>query len=556
MDSIPSMPGTTAHGFPHCHRVNDLHSALNPASVLRTFHPRNLFELASTVDRARRLGVPVSVCGGRHAMGGQQFVEAGWLVDLSGCNRVLQFDARRGLIEVEAGMRWPELLQALDRLQPAGTRAGRADGGAGGGAGGGAAGGAAGGLAGGADSDAPWTFRQKQTGADQLSIGGALSANIHGRGLDFAPFVSDIESFTLVTADGRLRRVSRTEQADLFRLAIGGYGLFGIVGSVTLRLVRRVRLRREVEVIDVDALMDAFEARRAQGCLYGDWQFAIDPAQPGFLTRGVLSCYRPVDGTGEDAGARAGAVEAADAGAGASPPGRHRELSEEDWKRLLLLAHVDKTRAFGEYAAFYRSTSGQCYDSDAHQMGRYVDGYHREIDRHVGCRGSEMITELYVPRARLADFMRACAFELRASGTSVVYGTVRLIRRDTETFLAWARQDYACVIFNLHVDHSPAGIDAAAAAFRRLIDRAIERDGSYYLTYHRFATRAQVEACHPRFRAFLRLKAAWDPDGLFQSDWYRHCRALFGAEAWTGARADARSDARRAGRAAVGSGGR
>lgn len=486
MDSLPVPPSGTA-AFPHCHRVNDLHSGLNPASVLRTFHPRNLFELVATVDRARHLGVPVSVCGGRHAMGGQQFADAGWLIDMSGCNRVLQFDAQRGLIEVEAGMRWPELLQALDRLQPASTQAGVAHGGP------------------------SWTFRQKQTGADQLSIGGALSANIHGRGLDFAPFVSDIESFSLVTADGRLRRVSRTENADLFRLAIGGYGLFGIVGSVTLRLVRRQRLRREVEVVDVDELMDAFDARRAQGFLYGDWQFAIDPAQAGFLTRGVFSCYRPVG----------------EAQADASVDVPRRELSEDDWKRLLLLAHVDKARAFDEYAAFYLSTSGQCYDSDAHQMSRYVDGYHRGIDQYLGCRGSEMITELYVPRARLADFMRACAFEFRTHGTDVVYGTVRLIRRDDETFLAWARQDYACVIFNLHVGHTPAGIDAAAAAFRRLIDRAAERGGSYYLTYHRFATRAQVEACHPRFRAFLRLKAAWDPDGLFQSDWYRHCRDLF-----------------------------
>lgn len=320
MDSLPVLnPCTTA--FPHCHRVNDRHSGLNPAAVLRTFHPRNLFEVAATVARARRIGVPVSVCGGRHAMGGQQFGEAGWLVDLSGCNRVLQFDAQRGLIEVEAGMQWPELLQALDRLQPE----------------------AAGGTA------APWTFRQKQTGADRLSIGGALSANIHGRGLDFAPFVSDIESFTLVTVDGRLRRVSRSEQPDLFRLAIGGYGLFGIVGSVTLRLVRRCRLQRDVEIVEADALMEAFDARRAQGYL--------------------------------------------------------------------------------------------------------------------------------------------------------------------------------------HVDHAPDGIEAAAAAFRRLIDRAIERGGSYYLTYHRFATRAQVEACYPQFRAFLRLKEAWDPDGVFQSDWYRHCRALFGRAA-------------------------
>ena len=75
--------------------------------------------------------------------------------------------------------------------------------------------------------------------------------------------------------------------------------------------------------------------------------------------------------------------------------------------------------------------------------------------------------------------------------------------------------------------HTPAGLAAAQTVFRGLIDLAIEYRGSYYLTYHRWATRAQVEACHPRFREFLRLKETHDPHELFTSDWHRHHRALF-----------------------------
>ncbi len=56
---------------------------------------------------------------------------------------------------------------------------------------------------------------------------------------------------------------------------------------------------------------------------------------------------------------------------------------------------------------------------------------------------------------------------------------------------------------------------------------ALALDGSYFLTYHRWATRAQVEAAHPRFREFLALKRAHDPGELFTSDWYRHYRTLF-----------------------------
>jgi FAD/FMN-containing dehydrogenase len=159
-------------------------------------------------------------------------------------------------------------------------------------------------------------------------------------------------------------------------------------------------------------------------------------------------------------------------------------------------------------------------------MSVYLDDYHRDVDRALGHRGSEVITEVYVPRARLADFMAAAADDLRRNRVDVIYGTVRLIHRDEETFLAWAREDWACVIFNLHVRHDLAGQAHAADAFRRLIDLAIACGGSYYLTYHRHATRAQVESGHPRLREFLALKRRHDPHGRFQSDWYRHHEAL------------------------------
>jgi hypothetical protein len=80
---------------------------------------------------------------------------------------------------------------------------------------------------------------------------------------------------------------------------------------------------------------------------------------------------------------------------------------------------------------------------------------------------------------------------------------------------------------NLHIDHSPQGIEKAANDFRRIIDRAIELDGSYFLTYHRWATRAQVEACYPQMAQFLELKHRHDPNERFQSDWYRHYRRMF-----------------------------
>lgn len=56
---------------------------------------------------------------------------------------------------------------------------------------------------------------------------------------------------------------------------------------------------------------------------------------------------------------------------------------------------------------------------------------------------------------------------------------------------------------------------------------AARRGGTYYLTYHRFATRKQVEGCYPQFAEFLQLKRKYEPEEQFQSDWYWHYKSMF-----------------------------
>ena len=436
--------------------VNDVHSRLNATTVDDVVPVDSLESIGTALAGARSRGLPVAIAGGRHAMGGQQFCSGGLVLDTRPLSRVLSLDDERGLIEVEAGIQWPALVEAL-----AGT---------------------------------PWAIRQKQTGADDLCIGGAVSANVHGRGLTYRPFVGDVESLVVVAPDGVARTCSRDEHADLFRLVCGGYGLFGIVYSATLRLDRRRKLERVVRLAHASELEGAFADRIAEGYLYGDFQFAIDPSSPDFLQHGVFSCYHPVP---ED-----------------TPLDADTKLSAEDWSRLLHLAHTDKSRAYDLYVAHYLTTSGQVYLSDRHQLATYVPGYH-------WAGSSEMITELYVPRPLLADFLAAAARDLRALEADVVYGTVRLVERDDETALAWAREPWACVVLNLHVEHTPPQVQRAAKAFRRLIDLALDRGGSFYLTYHRWATRRQLLAAYPQLPAFLAAKRAHDPDELLQSDWYR-----------------------------------
>src|SRR5262249_22712229 len=127
--------------------VNDLHSQLNATRVASIVKPSRVEELRRAILDAKAAGRSVSIAGGRHAMGGQQFGEAGVLVDTRALNHVLAFDDERGVITVEGGIQWPELVGYLNTVQK--------------------------------ERERQWGIYQKQTGADRLSIAGALSCNCH-----------------------------------------------------------------------------------------------------------------------------------------------------------------------------------------------------------------------------------------------------------------------------------------------------------------------------------------------------------------------------------------
>lgn len=455
--------------------VNDVQSQLNRTRVAEIVEPMSIEDVERHLREARRQQRAVCVAGGRHAMGGQQFAQDGLLFDMRKLNRVLRFNRQEGWIEVEAGIQWPELIDHLVKTQRG--------------------------------KQVSWGVRQKQTGVDRVTLGGSLAANVHGRGLRFPPLVDDVESLDLLDANGKLHRCCRQENKELFSLAIGGYGLFGLVTQVRLRLVKRQKLRRVVEKIAVKDLMDGFERRLRDGFLYGDCQYAIHLDEDPMGHPGIFSCYLPVS---DDT----------------PMPGRQKQLAAEQWAELYKLTRTDKKKAFAKYADYYLSTNGQVYWSDTHQLAGSFQEYRRAVAPE---RGTEMITEVYVTKDRFLDFMADAHTDFLKHNVDMTYGTIRLIEKDEETFLAWADRPYVCIVCNLHVLHTDEGKRQAAGHFRRILDLAIRHRGKFYLTYHRWATKQQVAACYPQFAQFLKLKKKYDPEELFQSEWYRHYKALFAA---------------------------
>ena len=192
--------------------LNDVQSRLNGTEVRRVARPRTPDEVRDEIQRAADDGLAICPAGSLHSMGGQQFAASGVSISSSRLKEIGPLDRETSSVWAQSGVTWPELVRWLHKSQ--------------------------------AGADETLSIIQKQTGADEMTLGGALSSNIHGRVLGRRPIVADIESFHLTDARGERLLCSRESNPDLFALAIGGYGLFGFVDSIKLRLEPRTQMVR------------------------------------------------------------------------------------------------------------------------------------------------------------------------------------------------------------------------------------------------------------------------------------------------------------------------
>src|SRR5437868_5175895 len=84
--------------------VNDVHSRLNQTTVDHIVKPDSVDAVQKAIREAGTAGKAVSIAGGRHAMGGQQFGAGTILLDTTGLNRVLRIDAASGIVDVQSGI--------------------------------------------------------------------------------------------------------------------------------------------------------------------------------------------------------------------------------------------------------------------------------------------------------------------------------------------------------------------------------------------------------------------------------------------------------------------
>ncbi|WP_230396583.1 FAD-binding oxidoreductase [Streptomyces blattellae] len=171
---------------------NAMHDA-RPALILRA---TGTADVCAAVDFAREGGWTPAVRGGAHGVPGHAVCENDLMIDLS-LMRAVRVDAEARVAHVQGGATWGDFDHEAQLFGLA--------------------------VPGGAVS---------QTGVGGLTLGGGYGWLTRKYGLT----LDNLRSVDIVTADGRARTVSETNEPDLFWAVRGGGGNFGIVPSFEFQL--------------------------------------------------------------------------------------------------------------------------------------------------------------------------------------------------------------------------------------------------------------------------------------------------------------------------------
>jgi FAD/FMN-containing dehydrogenase len=469
----PSTPAEVPAATTQRGGVVDDVSCLNPTAVHAVVRPRDVDDVREAISFARERGLTVSVAGTRHAMGGQAMREGALLLDMRGMDAV-EVDASRRTVTVGAGARWHDVLEAVH-------------------------------VRGLSVATMP--------GIDVLSVGGTVSVNAHGLDFRRGSLSSSIRSMRIVTADGVIHTVGPDREPELFRAAVGGYGLLGVIVDVELELADSEVYRLRTRTVDSADLADHFENRIAPD---DDVRlmFAHLSTSPGsLLEEAVVHTFERAPGER------------------ARPLTTRR--SDRVGRLVLNLARTGATGSRVKWAlqrdvlphvrACHTSRNQALRDAEACMVGRNQVFYESlPLIRHRLPEYTDVLQEYFLLPEQLEPFLRQAAAELQSHEAVLLNASVRSVHRE-DVVLDYAQGERLSVVLFVSQRTTAAGNQDMADLTARLVALSLAEGGTFYLPYQQHYTAEQVRQAYPGFDGFVATKRRFDPDlRLRNSIWDRY----------------------------------
>ncbi len=441
--------------------LNDA-SRLNPTPVARHVHlvPASLDDLVTRVraelkdaTAARR---PFAVGVARHSMGGQSLPRDGTALTLAG--GPIELDTANRTYRASAGLSWAEIIRTLD---PRGF--------------------------------SPAVMQSNH----DFGIGSTFCVNAHGWPVPYGPFGSTVHAIRMVLADGTLVNCSRTENAELFRLAMGGYGLFGVIVELDVDMVPNLLLTPSFERMDPERFAEAFvrvvTTDKAARMAYG----RLSVSRAGFFDEAMLVSFRP-------------SAQQPDRLPAATSSSAMTEIQREVYRAQIGWENAKRLRWYieSQFAPMIAS-GGWTRNSLMNEPVANLAGTNKRL--------TDILHEYFVPPDRFHDFLLACRDVIPKAKAEFLNVTLRYVAADETPVLAFAPTPRIAAVMSFSQDISAEGETDMLQLTEALIERITAIGGAFYLPYRLHARRDQVAKSYPHVADFVAAKRRYDPNLTFRN---------------------------------------
>ncbi|TNE26718.1 MAG: FAD-binding oxidoreductase [Bacteroidetes bacterium] len=419
-------------------------------------------QLRSVLKYAQENNLKISIAGARHSMGGHTISPKGIILFMRPFKGI-QLDSTQQSIHVEAGALWSEVLRFLDPF--------------------------------GKSVPVMQAF-------SSFSIGGSLSVNGHGWQRDVPPISHSVKSIDLMLADGSIVHCSRIENPELFKCALGGYGLFGIILSAEITVVDNTVYTTHSEVISSEDYPNLYKNLVSSDPRVEMAYGRLRISEKNFLEESTLVYFKRSD-------------------VAVIPPLSDHSNSSE-LKRTVFRGSVDS-----EYGKRLRwdleSVANSLSRGNIISRNELLDD-DVSVIKNLDTTTTDILHEYFIPVENFNTYLNDVKIALQASEIDLLNITIRAVDTDTTTFLSYAREPMFGFVFLFNYPRTNEADNEMKALTQELIDIALKYRGTYYLPYRLHATKQQFNSAYPMADSLFRLKLKYDKNERFSNIFYQTYR--------------------------------
>lgn len=418
-------------------------------------------QLTNIIAEANDSNSHIALAAARHTMGGHTIYPDGIILDTENFNE-MHLDEQNGLLQVQSGATWSQVIPYLD-----------------------------------SKGYSPTVMQAN----NDFSVGGTISANAHGWQTNRPPIGSTVESLRLVKADGKAIHCSRKNNKDIFSLAIGGYGLFGFISDVKLRVVKNESYTSRQHVLKTKDYVAFFQENVHRNPKIKMAFGRLSTEEDEFLEEALIYIFE----------------------SSSKKPEVLQNIEPEKayiskLKRLML-----RGSAGNDYGKALRWSAEKAVSE---QVGR--ESFSRNELQNKSAKNimnfskstTDILHEYFLPFDGFYDFTRALSRVVKKYRGDLLNITIRDVKKDDDAFLQYAKGKRLALVLLFLQERTSDGEKNMQAMTKEIIDEALKLGGTYYLPYRLHATKEQMRAAYPLADDFFKLKKEYDPKEIFQNQFY------------------------------------